>query len=350
MQHHHGDHDHDQGHDHDHDHDHDHGHVHGHEHGQGHGSQSAHVHAHGHGHGHGHGHMHVPPRDFTAAFAIGTLLNVGIVVLEAVFGLIAHSTALLADAGHNLGDVLGLLIAWAAAALAKRPATARFTYGLRGSSILAALWNALFLMVVMGGIAWEAIQRFAAPPPVHGYIVMAVAAAGMVVNGLSAWLFASGRHGDINVRGAFLHLLSDALVSFGVLCAGAVIALTGWSRLDPAVTLVIVAIIVYGTWGLLRDSFSMAMAAVPGEIDPTAVRGYLAGLGGVSRIHDLHIWPMSTTETALTCHLVMPGGHPGDAFTMRVANELQMRFDIQHTTLQVEVTEDADCRLATAHR
>ena len=309
-----------------------------------------HDHEHDHGRGHHHGHEHAPPKDFSAAFAIGTLLNLGIVALQAIYGLIAHSTALLADAGHNLSDVLSLVIAWAAASLARRPATARFTYGLRGSSILAALLNSLFLLVVMGGIAWEAIQRFSAPVQVHGRIVMAVAGVGIVVNGLSAWLFASGRRGDINVRGAFQHMLSDALVSFGVVCAGAIITYTAWTWLDPAVTLVIVAIIVYGTWGLLRDAFRMAMAAVPGDIDPDAVRRYLGGLAGVSRIHDLHIWPMSTTETALTCHLVTPGGHPGDAFTMEVARELHRRFNIQHTTLQVEVAEDADCRLAAAHR
>jgi cobalt-zinc-cadmium efflux system protein len=302
---------------------------------------------HDHGGGH-HGHDHGPVA-FGSAFAIGVALNTAIVVLQAVFGLIAHSTALLADAGHNLGDVLGLIVAWGAASLAKRPASARFTYGLRGSSILAALFNALFLLVVMGGIAWEAIQRFSQPVAVHGDIVMAVAAAGIVVNGITAWLFAAGRKGDINIRGAFLHMLSDAVVSFGVVCAGGLIILTGWLWLDPAVTLAIVATIIYGTWDLLRDAIRMAVAAVPGHVDPAEVRGYLSGLPGVSRIHDLHIWPMSTTETALTCHLVTPAGHPGDTFTMDVANQLEQRFNIHHTTLQIEVTEDADCELAHDH-
>ncbi|HVC01895.1 MAG TPA: cation diffusion facilitator family transporter [Steroidobacteraceae bacterium] len=300
-------------------------------------------------HGHDCGSDRAPPKDFSAAFAIGTALNLGIVAMQVVYGLIAHSTALLADAGHNLSDVLGLVVAWGAASLAKRPATARFTYGLRGSSIIAALLNSSFLLVVMGGIAWEAIQRFSAPAAVHGKIVMAVAAAAIVINGLSAWLFASGRKGDINVRAAFLHMLSDALVSFGVVCAGAAIVYTGDPWIDPAVTLAIVAIIVYGTWGLLRDSICMALAAVPGEIDPEAVRTYLNGLAPVRRIHDLHIWPMSTTETALTCHLVIPGGHPGDGFTMDLARELHRRFNIQHSTVQVEVTEDAECHLESAH-
>jgi cobalt-zinc-cadmium efflux system protein len=300
-------------------------------------------------HGGHHDHDHAPPAEFSTAFAIGVALNGVIVVLQTVFGLIAHSTALLADAGHNLSDVLSLVVAWGAASLARRPASARFTYGLRGSSILAALFNALFLLVVMGGIAWEAIQRFSHPVAVHGIIVVAVAAVSIVINGIVAWLFASGRKGDINIRGAFLHMLSDAVVSFGVVCAGGLIMLTGWLWLDPAVTLVIVAAIIYGTWGLLRDSIRMAVAAVPGNVDPAEVRSYLNSLPGVSRIHDLHIWPMSTTETALTCHLVTPAGHPGDSFTMDVANHLERRYNIHHTTLQIETTEDTECELAGDH-
>ena len=306
-------------------------------------------HDHDHDHGHGHAHPHAPPQDFGTAFAIGTLLNLAIVVLQVVYGLIAHSTALLADAGHNLSDVLSLVVAWGAASLAKRPATLHFTYGWRGSSILAALLNSSLLLVVMGGIAWEAILRLSDPVAVHGQVVSAVAAVGIVVNGVTAWLFASGRHGDINVRGAFLHMLSDALVSLGVVLAGVAIALTGRPWIDPAATLAIVVVIVYGTWGLLRDSVRMALAGVPAGIDPEAVRTYLTGLPEVSRIHDLHIWPMSTTETALTCHLVTPAGHPGDRFTLAIAQELRHRFSIEHTTVQVEVTEDAACRLADAH-
>lgn len=301
-----------------------------------------------------HHHDHVEERvqpawSFGLAFGIGTLLNIGVVVLQTVYGVIAHSTALLADAGHNLSDVLSLIVAWSAAGLARRPVSERFTYGLRGSSIIAALFNSVFLLVVLGGIAWEAIRRFSAPVAVEGHTVMAVAAAGIAINGISAWLFASGRKGDINVRGAFQHMLSDALVSLGVLCAGVMIVYTGWLWLDPAVTLVIVAIIMQGSWSLLRDSLGMAMAAVPSGIEPKQVRQYLNELPGVSRIHDLHIWPMSTTETALTCHLVMPAGHPGDDFTVRVAQDLAGRFHIEHATLQIEVSEDTECELMPDH-
>jgi cobalt-zinc-cadmium efflux system protein len=265
------------------------------------------------------------------------------VILQTVYGLIAHSTALLADAGHNLSDVLSLVVAWGAASLAKRPPSERFTYGLRGSSIIAALFNAVFLLVVMGGIAWEAILRFSEPVQVQGVTVMAVAGIGIIINGISAWLFASGRKGDLNVRGAFLHMLSDAVVSFGVVCAGGLILLTGWLWLDPLMTLIIVVVIVYGTWGLFKDSFRMALAAVPGGIDPAKVRQYLETLPGVSRVHDLHIWPMSTTQTALTCHLVMPDGHPGDTFNAELAEHLRDQFSIEHTTVQIELAEDADC-------
>jgi len=298
---------------------------------------------HDHGHDHGHSHSHAPA-DFGRAFVVGAVLNTGIVVLQAVYGVLAHSTALLADAGHNLSDVASLLIAWGAASLARRPPTARFTYGFRSSSIVAALFNATFLLIVMGGIAWEAIQRFSAPVAVEGRTVMAVAGIAIVANGISAWLFAAGRKSDINIRGAFLHMVSDALVSFGVVCAGGLILLTGWLWLDPVVTLIITAIIVQGTWALLRDSFRMALAAVPQNIDPAHVKDYLSALPGVCRVHDLHIWPMSTTETALTCHLVMPGGHPGDAFMSGIADALHDKFAIEHATVQIELTEDADCR------
>jgi cobalt-zinc-cadmium efflux system protein len=295
-----------------------------------------------------HAHHHAPT-DFGKAFAIGIVLNAAIVILQAVFGIIAHSTALLADAGHNLSDVLSLVVAWTAAGLGKRRATARYTYGMRGSTIVAALFNAVFLLVVLGGIAWEAIQRFSEPVEVRGSVVMGVAAIGIMVNGLSAWLFAAGRKGDINVRSAFWHMLSDALVSFGVVIGGGLIVLTGAYWIDPVVTLLIVAVIVYGTWGLLRDSLGMALAAVPQKIDPEQVSKFLSALPGVIRIHDLHIWPMSTTETALTCHLIMPSGHPGDEFILHAADELHVRFEIQHTTLQIEVTEDAECRLRHGH-
>lgn len=321
-------------------------HEHEHDHGQGQDQRHAHDQGHDHegGHAHDHAHNHAP-KDFGAAFAIGTVLNLGIVILQTVYGFIAHSTALLADAGHNLSDVLSLVVAWGAAGLGKRAATARYTYGLRGSTIIAALFNAVFLLVVLGGIAWEAIQRFSEPVEVHGKTVMAVAAIGIAINGVCAWLFASGRNGDINVRGAFLHMLSDAVVSFGVVIAGGLILLTDAYWLDPAVTLLIVAVIVYGTWGLLRDSLGMALAAVPRGIDPANVAQYLRSLPGVSRVHDLHIWPMSTTETALTCHLVMPGGHPGGAFLATLTANLNEKFKIQHATVQIEVDENVVCPL-----
>jgi cobalt-zinc-cadmium efflux system protein len=310
----------------------------------------AHDHHHDHGHSHGDalGHGHVP-KDFGFAFAVGTALNLGFVVVEAVYGILANSMALLADAGHNLGDVLGLLIAWGATALARRIPTARYTYGLRSSSILAALANAIFLLVAVGAIAWEAIRRFADPQPVAGMTVIVVAVVGIVINGVTAWFFASGRNGDINIKGAFLHMAADAVVSVGVVVAGIVILFTGWAWLDPAASLVIVAVVIWGTWGLLRDSVNMSLNAVPPGIDAAEVRAYLAGLAAVTRFHDLHIWPMSTTETALTCHLVMPGGHPGDAFMASVASELHHRFRIGHATLQVEVDEEVACALEPDH-
>ena len=241
--------------------------------------------------------------------------------------------------------MLSLAVAWGAATLTKLPPTERFTYGLRSSSIVAAVFNALFLLVVMGGIAWEAIRRLSEPVAVQGSLVMAIAGLAIVINGISAWLFSSRRHGDINVRGAFLHMVSDVLVSFGVLISGGLIVLTHWYWLDPLTTLVVVAVIVFGTWDLLKDSFQMVLGAVPTGIDPGKVRVFLSELPGVSRVHDLHIWPLSTTQTALTCHLVMPQGHPGDQFTSQIAERLYALFNIEHSTLQIELSEDADCRL-----
>jgi cobalt-zinc-cadmium efflux system protein len=293
-------------------------------------------------------HAHVP-RDFGRAFAVGVALNVGIVLLQAVYGVVANSMALLADAGHNLSDVAGLLMAWGASVLVRRAPTQRFTWGLGGSSILAALANAIFLLVASGAIAWEAVQRLHAPEPVAGLPVMIVAGLGIVINGFTAWLFAAGRSDDINIRGAFLHMASDAAISLGVVVAGAATMLTGWLWLDPAASLVIVALIVWSTWGLLRSSAAMAMHAVPPRIDVAAVRDFLRARPGVARVHDLHIWPTSTTETALTCHLVMPGGHPGDAFTLATAAALKERFRIGHSTIQIEVSEDTECTLAPDH-
>jgi cobalt-zinc-cadmium efflux system protein len=304
----------------------------------------SHDESHRHDHARGSGHAHAPA-SFGRAFAIGVALNLGFVIVEAIFGILSNSVALLADAGHNVGDVLALAVAWLASELVKRAPTARFSYGLRGSSILAALFNAVFLLVIVGAISWEAIRRLLAPQPVAGETVMIVAAVGIAVNAVSAWMFAGGK-GDINVRGAFVHMASDALVSAGVVVAGFVIMLTRWLWLDPAVSLAINAAIVWATWGLLRDSFGMAMAAAPSTIDPAAVRAFLAGRPGVENVHDLHIWAMSTTEVALTCHLVMPGGHPGDAFLHRLAEDLAHQFRIAHSTAQIEIDPSAACALA----
>ncbi len=306
----------------------------------------AHDHDHAtHDHGHSHTHAHAPA-SFGKAFAIGIALNLAFVVIEAVYGLIGNSVALLADAGHNLGDVLGLGVAWLASVLATRAPTARFTYGMRGSSILAALFNAVFLLVTVGALSWEAIRRIGSPEPVAGKTMMAVAAIGILVNAVTAWLFASGRKDDINLRGAFLHMASDALVSIGVVAAGLLILLTDWVWIDPIVSLAINGVIIWGTWGLLRDSVGMSMAAVPPQIDPAAVRRFLSAREGVVDVHDLHIWPMSTTENALTCHLVMPEGHPGDVFLHDVARDLARRFRIVHPTMQIEVDPHMACAQA----
>ena len=313
-------------------------------------AEHAHDEGHGHSHaGHGHaGHGHAPA-DFGRAFLVGVTLNIGFVVIEAGFGIYSNSMALLADAGHNLSDVAGLLVAWGAAALSKRGPSEHYTYGMRRSSILAALFNAVFLLIAMGAITFEAIRRFAEPAPVEGDIVMIVAAIGIVINGITAWMFARGRKGDINIRGAYLHMAADAAVSAGVVVAGLVITLTGFLWIDPVVSLVIVAIILAGTWGLLRDSVALSLDKVPAGIAPEKVRAALAELPGVALVHDLHIWPMSTTEAALTCHLVIPSGCPGDAFLHDAAAMLRDRFEIAHATIQVEMNDEAACLLAPSH-
>lgn len=295
----------------------------------------------GHEHGHDHG-----PGDYNRAFAIGIALNIAFVIIEAVYGVLASSLALLADAGHNLSDVLGLLLAWGAMALARRKPTTRFTYGLRSSSIIAALANAMLLLVACGAIAWEAVQRFGSPAPVQSTTVMIVAGIGIAINGITALMFMSGRKNDLNIRGAFLHMAADAAVSLGVVLAGLAILLTGWHWIDPMISLVIVAVILVGTWGLLRDSINLALNAVPAGIDMAAVQVYLRDLPGVTDVHDLHVWGMSTSEAALTAHLVMPGGQPGDHFMAEAAEELEHRFGIHHTTLQIEFGETPhDCAL-----
>lgn len=293
--------------------------------------------------GHDHDHHH-GPANYNTAFAVGITLNILFVAIEVVFGLFAHSLALLADAGHNLSDVLGLVLAWGAIYLSSSPPTARRTYGLRRSSILAALANAIFLLVSVGAIAWEAIQRFSQPSPVSGKIVAWVAAAGIIVNGITALLFMSGRKRDVNIEGAFLHMAADAVISLGVLAAGVVILFTGWRWLDPVVSLAIVVVITWGTWGLLRKSVGLAMDAVPEHIDPIAVKDYLTRLPGVTTVHDLHIWGMSTTEAALTVHLVKPEVQNDDDLIARACDELHHKFAIEHTTIQIERSEH-QCRL-----
>jgi len=295
-----------------------------------------HQHGHHHGHGHGHHHHHAPEPGHGRAFALAIGINAIFVAIEFVYGFLANSTALMADAGHNLSDVLGLVLAWGAAVLAKRAPSAHYTYGLRSSSILAALGNALLLLFACGAIAWEAVHRFAAPAPVEGVTVSVVAAIGVAINGFSAWLFMAGSKGDLNIRGAYLHMAADAAISLGVVISGLVIMGTGWAWLDPLVSLVIVLVIVVGTWSLLRESLRLVMAGVPANVDAAAIDRFLAAQPGVAGVHDLHIWAMSTTETALTAHLVMPEGYPGDAAIDRITTKLREDFSIGHCTLQVE--------------
>jgi len=287
---------------------------------------------------------------FDRAFAIGVALNTGFVLVEWTFGVLANSLALIADASHNFGDVLGLLLAWGAAALARRRPSPRFTYGLRSSTILAALANAALLLVITGGIAWEAILRFRNPASIDAPVVIWVAALGIAVNTATALLFLSGRKQDLNLRGAYLHMAADAAVSLGVVIAGLLTLATAWSWLDPVVSLAIVAVILLGTWGLLRDATRLALHAVPEGVDPANVRRFLERQPGVEEVHDLHIWGMSTTETALTAHLVMPGGYPGDAFIAELADRMDRDFGIAHATLQVETGAGAQpCALAPDH-
>ena len=289
-----------------------------------------------------HHHNNHSPSDYNRAFAIGVALNVIYIVVEATYGFLAGSLALLADAGHNLSDVLGLLLAWGANYLVQRKPTQRHTYGWRKSTILAALTNAIILLVAMGGIAWEAVRRFSDPSPVSGKTVIIVAAIGVVINTATALLFLSGRKTDLNIRGAFLHMAADAGVSAGVVLAGVVILTTGWPWIDPVVSLTITAIILVGTWGLLRDSFNLALDAVPAGIDPEAVKTYLSDLPGVTGVHDLHIWAMSTSETALTVHLVKPNARDDDALIEQASRELHDRFGIEHITIQWERRPELD--------
>ncbi len=307
----------------------------------------AHQHAHhDHSHAHGHaGHSHAPD-SFGFAFAVGVTLNTGFVVAELAFGYAANSLALISDAVHNFSDVIALLLAWAAGWLARKQPTDQHTYGYRRASILAALVNAGLLLIAVGGIAVEAIQRIEAPAAVAGGTVVVVAALGIIVNGATALLFMRGRHGDLNIRGAFLHMAADAAVSLGVVVAACVIMWTGWQWVDPAISLGIAAVVLASGWGLARDSVNLALDGVPRGIELAGVRDYLGRLEGVIEVHDLHVWAMSTNETALTVHLVRPSGFD-DAFLHGVCAELSHRFNIHHATLQIEAGSDV-CRLAPA--
>jgi cobalt-zinc-cadmium efflux system protein len=323
-----------------HDHDHDHAHDHA-------AQEPGRAQGHAHGPGHGHHHHHAPA-DMGRAFAIGVTLNTAFVAVEVGAGFLAHSMALLADAGHNLSDVLALLMAWGATVLARRAPTSRRTYGLRKATILASLGNAAFLLLAVGAIASESIQRLDHPGAISTRTVMITAAIGVAINTATALLFMRGGKDDLNVRGAFLHMASDAVISVAVVIGAAVIALTGLQWIDPALSLVIAAIIVFGTWGLLRDSVNLALDGAPRGIDVAEVRAWLAALPGVEEIHDLHIWAMSTTETALTAHVIRPANDDADHFLHQACEELAHRFNIGHATLQVETNAETACRLAPA--
>lgn len=297
---------------------------------------SHHQHSHAHAH-HAHTGHHHAPTSYNRAFVLGLLLNGGFVLTEVTFGWLANSVALIADAGHNLGDVLGLLLAWIASVLARRRPSARYTYGWRKSSVLAAFLNSILLLVATGSIVWESLQRLVNPGEVNGAIVIGVAAVGIAINAGTALMFFAGRKTDMNIRAAFQHMAADAMVSLGVVLAGMAILVTHWLWLDPAFSLLISVLIIFSTWGLLQDSFHLAIDGVPDSINEQVVRTYLSERAGVTQIHDLHIWSMSTAETALTAHLVMPGGHPGDGFLAQICQELRDRFGIHHATLQIEV-------------
>ena len=300
------------------------------------------MHSHAHGSGHSHG-----PSSYSSAFAVGIGLNLTFVAVEALYGVRAGSLALLADAGHNLSDVIGLVLAWTGALLARRAPTPNRTYGMRRASVLAALSNAVLLLVAIGAIAWEAVGRLGNPAPIEGGVVMAVAAAGIVVNTVTALLFMRGRKGDVNIRGAFLHMSADAIVSAGVVVAGYAISVTGFLWLDPVVSIAIVIVIALGTWGLLRDSVNLALDAVPAGIDPAKVEEHLLSVPGIEEVHDLHIWGMSTTESALTAHLVRPVIENEDELLLSICKGLHDRFGIEHATLQIERGQGPhSCKLA----
>lgn len=291
-----------------------------------------------------HNHSHTHEQNFNQAFLFGIILNVVYIVVEIVYGILINSMALLADAGHNFSDVLGLLLAWGASYLAKTVSTEKRTYGMRKSTILAALFNAIILMIAVGAITIEAVRKLIYPEPVQGQTMIIVAAIGFVINAITALLFMKGREKDLNIKGAFLHMAADAGVSLGVVVAGIIIVLTGWLWVDPAIGLLIVVVITIGTWGLLKESFHLSMDAVPKEIDLKEVGNYLKGINGVKEVHDLHIWAMSTTETALTAHLVIPQETMDDYFLKKICGELHSKFGIDHSTIQIEKSaQSANC-------
>lgn len=292
-------------------------------------------------HDHAHG-----PMNYGRAFAIGVALNLGFVAVEFIYGQLSNSLALIADAGHNLSDVLGLLLAWGASILAQRQPSPRRTYGLRRSTILAALANAVVLLIAIGAIAWEAVGRLSAPAPVASTTVIIIAAIGVGINAVTAFLFMAGHKDDLNIRGAFLHMAADAGVSLGVVLAGAGSLVTGWLWIDPVVSLVVAAVILVGTWGLLRDSVNLALDAVPEHIDLSEVQTYLRNVPSVVDVHDLHVWGMSTSESALTAHLVMPNGGGDDPFLAQLERDLHDTFGIEHATIQIETgSACVQCRL-----
>jgi cobalt-zinc-cadmium efflux system protein len=301
----------------------------------GHNHSHGHNHGHSHSHGHGHNHSHAPA-NYGFAFGFGIILNTIFIIVEIIYGILGDSLALLADAGHNISDVLGLIIAWIAVWLGKKAPTKKRTYGYKRSSILAALFNAVFLLVAIGAIAWEAIQRFSSPEPVAGKTVIIVAIIGIVINTLTALLFMSGRKNDLNIRGAFMHMAADALVSLGVVIAGFIILWSGWQWLDPLVSLLISIVILFGTWGLLKESINLSLDAVPEGIDINKIKDYLSGLPTILEIHDLHVWGMSTTEAALTVHIIRAEIDDNDELLQKLTKELHDQFGIEHATIQIE--------------
>lgn len=300
---------------------------------------------------HHHPHRHAPDFGGQAPdwrFGIGIGLNLAFVAVEIVAGVMGDSLALLADAWHNLGDVAGLILAWGAVYMARKLPDHRFTYGFKSSTILAALANSVLLLIITGGLMWEAVMRLRHPGMAAGGLMIIVALAGVAINGVTAFLFRSGGH-DLNVKAVFLHMVSDALISLGVAVCGLVLCFTGWQWLDPAAGLAIGVVIILGSWSTLRRSAQLALHAVPERIDAREVRAWLAAQAGVEGVHDLHIWAMSTTENALSAHLIMPGGHPGDGFIAALSQALETRFHIGHATIQIEVGDADPCGLEPEH-